>query len=43
MENSSIVEQPLNLWTLSQQYTSAATRVIHNARYNTAAHTILMH
>ncbi|KAG7506482.1 arylsulfatase G [Solea senegalensis] len=31
-ENSSIVEQPLDLWTLTERYTSAATRIIHNAR-----------
>uniref|UniRef100_A0A3P8UFQ3 Arylsulfatase G n=1 Tax=Cynoglossus semilaevis TaxID=244447 RepID=A0A3P8UFQ3_CYNSE len=43
MENSSIVEQPLNLWTLSQQYTSAATRVIHNARYNTRGQPYLLY
>ncbi|KAA8581757.1 hypothetical protein FQN60_003338, partial [Etheostoma spectabile] len=32
IENSSIVEQPLNLWTLTEQYKSTATRIIHNAR-----------
>ncbi|XP_034563305.1 arylsulfatase G [Notolabrus celidotus] len=32
IENSSIVEQPLDLWTLTEQYKSAATRIIHNAR-----------
>ncbi|XP_071782879.1 arylsulfatase G [Centroberyx gerrardi] len=32
LENSSIVEQPLDLWTLTQQYESTATRIIHNAR-----------
>ncbi|XP_074519014.1 arylsulfatase G [Halichoeres trimaculatus] len=32
MENGSIVEQPLDLWTLTEQYKSAATRIIHNAR-----------
>ncbi|CAJ1080765.1 arylsulfatase G [Xyrichtys novacula] len=32
MENNSIVEQPLDLWTLTEQYRSAATRIIHNAR-----------
>ncbi|KAK2820774.1 hypothetical protein Q5P01_023733 [Channa striata] len=32
MENSSIVEQPLDLWTLTDQYKSAAIRIIHNAR-----------
>lgn len=37
IENSSIVEQPLDLWTLTEQYRSTATRIIHNARYNTAA------
>lgn len=37
LENSSIVEQPLDLWTLTEQYKSAALRIINNARYNTAA------
>ncbi|XP_034716176.1 arylsulfatase G-like [Etheostoma cragini] len=32
IENSSIVEQPLDLWTLAEQYKSTATRIIHNAR-----------
>ncbi|XP_039991308.1 arylsulfatase G isoform X1 [Xiphias gladius] len=32
IENNSIVEQPLDLWTLTEQYKSAATRIIHNAR-----------
>ncbi|XP_067344213.1 arylsulfatase G isoform X2 [Channa argus] len=32
IENSSIVEQPLDLWTLTEQYKSAAIRIIHNAR-----------
>ncbi|XP_050922277.1 arylsulfatase G isoform X2 [Lates calcarifer] len=32
VENSSIVAQPLDLWTLTEQYKSAATRIIHNAR-----------
>ncbi|TKS90005.1 Arylsulfatase G [Collichthys lucidus] len=32
IENSSIVEQPLDLWTLTEQYKSAATRIIRNAR-----------
>ncbi|KAM6963538.1 arylsulfatase G [Tautogolabrus adspersus] len=32
IENSSIVEQPLDLWTLTEQYKSAATRMIRNAR-----------
>ncbi|XP_036936367.1 arylsulfatase G isoform X2 [Acanthopagrus latus] len=32
IENSSIVEQPLDLWTLADQYKSAATRIIQNAR-----------
>ncbi|XP_030610604.1 arylsulfatase G isoform X2 [Archocentrus centrarchus] len=31
IENSSIVEQPLDLWTLTEQYKSAALRIIHNA------------
>ncbi|KAM3592798.1 uncharacterized protein V6R79_025352 [Siganus canaliculatus] len=32
IENSSIVEQPLDLWTLTEQYKSAATRIIQTAR-----------
>ncbi|XP_072230028.1 arylsulfatase G-like [Leuresthes tenuis] len=32
IENSSIVEQPLDLWTLTERYKSAALRIIHNAR-----------
>lgn len=32
IENSSIVEQPLDLWTLTEQYKSAAIRIIQNAR-----------
>ncbi|XP_061160559.1 arylsulfatase G-like isoform X1 [Syngnathus typhle] len=32
IENSSILEQPLDLWTLTQQYQSAALRAIHHAR-----------
>lgn len=32
IENSSIVAQPLNLWTLTGRYTSAALRIIQNAR-----------
>ncbi|XP_029384006.1 arylsulfatase G isoform X2 [Echeneis naucrates] len=31
IENSSIVEQPLNLWTLTEQYKATATRIIRNA------------
>lgn len=31
-ENSSIIEQPLDLWKLTQSYTSVALRVIHTAR-----------
>uniref|UniRef100_A0A3Q4AGU0 Arylsulfatase G n=1 Tax=Mola mola TaxID=94237 RepID=A0A3Q4AGU0_MOLML len=34
IENDSIVEQPLDLWTLTEQYKSAATRIIQTARYN---------
>ncbi|KAM9426245.1 arylsulfatase G isoform 2-T2 [Pholidichthys leucotaenia] len=30
-ENSSIVEQPLDLWTLTEQYKSAALRIMHHA------------
>ena len=37
IENSNIVQQPLDLWTLTEQYKSAATRIIRSARYNTAA------
>lgn len=33
IENSSIVEQPLDLWTLTEKYKSAATKIIHHARY----------
>ncbi|XP_035467924.1 arylsulfatase G isoform X1 [Scophthalmus maximus] len=32
IEYSSIVEQPLDLWTLTEQYKSAATGIIQNAR-----------
>ncbi|XP_047464114.1 arylsulfatase G [Mugil cephalus] len=32
IENRSIVEQPLDLWTLTEQYKSAALRIIHSAR-----------
>nr|XP_046233545.1 arylsulfatase G [Scatophagus argus] len=32
IENRSIVEQPLDLWTLTEQYKSAAIRIIQNAR-----------
>ncbi|XP_035001826.1 arylsulfatase G isoform X1 [Hippoglossus stenolepis] len=32
IENRSIVEQPLDLWTLTERYKSAATRIIQNAR-----------
>ncbi|CAN9508626.1 unnamed protein product [Ophioblennius macclurei] len=32
IENSTIVKQPLDLWTLTEQYKSAALRIIHNAR-----------
>ncbi|XP_034070295.1 arylsulfatase G [Gymnodraco acuticeps] len=32
IENSSIVQQPLDLWTLTEQYKSAATRIIRSAR-----------
>uniref|UniRef100_A0A3Q1EP93 Arylsulfatase G n=1 Tax=Acanthochromis polyacanthus TaxID=80966 RepID=A0A3Q1EP93_9TELE len=32
IENSSIVEQPLDLWKLTEQYKSAALRIIRNAR-----------
>lgn len=32
IENSSIVKQPLDLWTLTEQYKSAATRIIRNMR-----------
>ncbi|XP_037547281.1 arylsulfatase G [Nematolebias whitei] len=32
VENSSIVEQPLDLWTLTETYKSAALRIIHRAR-----------
>ncbi|KAM4715655.1 arylsulfatase G isoform 1-T2 [Anableps anableps] len=32
VENSSIVEQPLDLWALTEKYKSAALRIIHSAR-----------
>ncbi|XP_053269135.1 arylsulfatase G isoform X1 [Pleuronectes platessa] len=32
IENRSIVEQPLDLWTLTERYKSAAIRIIQNAR-----------
>uniref|UniRef100_A0A3P9Q5G9 Arylsulfatase G n=1 Tax=Poecilia reticulata TaxID=8081 RepID=A0A3P9Q5G9_POERE len=32
VENNSIVEQPLNLWALTDKYRSAALRIIHSAR-----------
>ncbi|XP_061665332.1 arylsulfatase G-like isoform X3 [Syngnathoides biaculeatus] len=32
IENSSIAEQPLDLWTLTQHYQSAALRIMHEAR-----------
>lgn len=32
IENSSVVEQPLDLWTLTEQYKSAALRIIRTAR-----------
>ncbi|KAJ3608286.1 hypothetical protein NHX12_025335 [Muraenolepis orangiensis] len=32
LENRSIVEQPLDLWTLTQRYQDAALKVIHSAR-----------
>lgn len=35
LENGTIVQQPLDLWTLTEQYKSAAARIIQNARYNT--------
>ncbi|KAJ0044261.1 hypothetical protein NL108_004035 [Boleophthalmus pectinirostris] len=34
MENNSIVEQPLDLWTLTETYKSAALKIINNAREN---------
>lgn len=37
IENTSIVEQPLNPWTLTDKYKSAAMGIIENARCNTAA------
>lgn len=33
LENGSIVEQPLDLWTLTDRYESTALRIIRNARY----------
>lgn len=32
MENVSVVQQPLDLWTLTETYKTAALRLIHNAR-----------
>ncbi|XP_068610341.1 arylsulfatase G-like [Brachionichthys hirsutus] len=32
IENNTIVEQPLDLWSLTEQYKSAAAGIIHNAR-----------
>ncbi|XP_061912013.1 arylsulfatase G isoform X1 [Entelurus aequoreus] len=32
IENRTIVEQPLNLWTLTEQYQSAALKIMHNVR-----------
>ncbi|XP_017273905.1 arylsulfatase G [Kryptolebias marmoratus] len=32
VENSSIVEQPLDLWTLTEKYKSAALKIVHSAR-----------
>lgn len=40
IENSTIVQQPLDLWRLTEQYKLAATRIIQNARYNTAAYVL---
>lgn len=37
IDNSSIVAQPLDLWTLTEKYKSAAKRIVEDARYNTAA------
>ncbi|KAG5262601.1 hypothetical protein AALO_G00276830 [Alosa alosa] len=31
-ENQSIMEQPLDLWSLTEKYTSAAVRILHSAR-----------
>lgn len=42
IENTTIVQQPLNLWRLTEQYKSAATRIIQKARYNTAAHVLIV-
>lgn len=43
IENSSIVEQPLDLWTLTDQYKSTATRIIQNARYSSAMKPVKQH
>lgn len=40
IENGTIVQQPLDLWTLTEQYKSAATRIIQNARYNTVTNAL---
>lgn len=42
IENTTIVQQPLNLWRLTEQYKSAATRIIQNARYYTATHVLIV-
>lgn len=42
IENGTIVQQPLDLWTLTEQYKSAATRIIQNARYNTLTNVLIV-
>lgn len=42
IENTTIVQQPLDLWRLTEQYKLAATRIIQNARYNTTARVLIV-
>lgn len=42
IENSTIVQQPLDLWTLTEQYKSVATRIIQNARYKTGTNALIV-
>lgn len=42
IENSTIVQQPLDLWTLTEQYKSVATRIIQNARYKTVTNALIV-
>ncbi|XP_027883615.1 arylsulfatase G [Xiphophorus couchianus] len=42
VENSSIVEQPLNLWALTEKYRSAALRIIQSARARAQPYLLLV-